>query len=370
MMRFLAKLIGLILMIAGIIFFFKFIAIWNFFTLEHRPVGWSVPLIVAGVFVLIKLREYRILGWLLIAVGIVIPFTTGIPGTIFRSIIFFPFLLAFGTFTAGYQLLILSKGNTSKSVNFISRKILILLSVTLSIVILLLRILTLPHSLEYAITMGITPAFFSRFSFHIFRVVGQTEIPGYYWDNLVAVTIPAFSLVFILSFFEFKERQDKLPLLINIITIIVFMFMHEYVLLPDFFLNLKARATVVSMVKTDTLLANKTQIREAFTNSQVTDNKFYAIKLPSQYKHLSRGFKDRGEIEVITDREDKVKMIVFYTSTGKSRGQTDYTAFIYSSADNPRLYKELFGVGGCDYLIILDAKKLTNNWFWVDLYND
>ena len=135
--------------------------------------------------------------------------------------------------------------------------------------------------------------------------------------------------------------------------------MHEYILLPDFYFNLKARATVVSMVKSDALIANKTQIREAFTNSPVTDNKFYAIELPSQYRHLSRGFKDRREIEVVTDREDKVKMIVFYTSTGQSRGQTDYTAFIYSSAENPRLRKELFGVGGCDYLMILDGELPT-----------
>jgi hypothetical protein len=101
MLDFLARLIGLGLMIGGIGFLASSVVLGTF-TLAYLPASGSVLLCIAGILTLTKLPEYRSWGWILITVGVVISFVSG--GIIVTSTSLLSFLLAFSSLSVGYQL--------------------------------------------------------------------------------------------------------------------------------------------------------------------------------------------------------------------------------------------------------------------------
>ncbi|MBW4555008.1 MAG: hypothetical protein KME59_03545 [Trichormus sp. ATA11-4-KO1] len=105
--RLLTKLIGLILLFIGIYFFTQnIIFVSGYYSLFYRrlPATVSVLAIMAGVFTLLFFRkETSNLGWILLAIGIVLVFLSG--GVIFRSTSLWNLLVAFAALISGYKLL-------------------------------------------------------------------------------------------------------------------------------------------------------------------------------------------------------------------------------------------------------------------------
>lgn len=99
-----SKLVGLVLMIAGIVIFAANTQIGIFVRIP------SILLLITGVVVLIWRREYRTIGWILIGLGIAVMLFTG---NVFASINLLAILASCALFAAGYQLF-----NTGKVLNY------------------------------------------------------------------------------------------------------------------------------------------------------------------------------------------------------------------------------------------------------------
>ncbi len=107
MMRLLIKLIGLCLLFTGLYFFGQNIIFASgYYSYFYRsvPATGSVLAIMAGVLTLIFYRrETGKLGWILLAIGIVLGLFSG--GVILRPTSLWNFVIAFTAFAAGYKLL-------------------------------------------------------------------------------------------------------------------------------------------------------------------------------------------------------------------------------------------------------------------------
>jgi hypothetical protein len=106
-MRFLIKLIGVCLLFTGLYFFGQNIIFASrYYSYFYRsiPATASVVAIMAGVLTLTFFRrETGNLGWIFLAIGIVLVFLSG--GVILRPISLWNFLVAFTACAAGYKLL-------------------------------------------------------------------------------------------------------------------------------------------------------------------------------------------------------------------------------------------------------------------------
>lgn len=107
MIRLLIKLIGLGLLFTGLYFFGQNIIFASgYYSYFYRsvPATGSVLAIMAGVLTLIFYRrETGKLGWILLAIGIVLGLFSG--GVILRPTSLWNFVVAFTAFAAGYKLL-------------------------------------------------------------------------------------------------------------------------------------------------------------------------------------------------------------------------------------------------------------------------
>jgi hypothetical protein len=64
-------------------------------------------------------------------------------------------------------------------------------------------------------------------------------------------------------------------------------------------------------------------------------------------------------------------MVVFFNTFGAFENQPIYTAFVYKAKSDSLSQQDLFGVANLNFYIwLLEAKKIKDNWFWVDLFED
>ncbi|MBD1923630.1 hypothetical protein H6F77_21510 [Microcoleus sp. FACHB-831] len=190
--------------------------------------------------------------------------------------------------------------------------------------------------------------------------------------NLVLLILAFFlftSLVVIWSSLYFLNKHRRhlskaIPILtINLLTLGIILSINDFIVLPDFFLNLKDRQAAVEL-----LLTNYSRDNEV---SGIKMGYFpyfrgVEIELPPQYSHLSQGFNINGGVAVNLDESGKAKMIIFTNYIGRRK----YSAFIYTTeAVNEIWGPELRGLADISepYVWILETKKLTNHWFWVDV---
>lgn len=104
--RLLSKIIGLVLLVAGIYFLSRNI----FFSTHSRyfwrslPAAGSVLCLISGVISLVYFRRQSApLGWVLLGVGIVLVFLSG--GVVLHATSLWNFLVAFASMTMGFKLL-------------------------------------------------------------------------------------------------------------------------------------------------------------------------------------------------------------------------------------------------------------------------
>jgi hypothetical protein len=193
-------------------------------------------------------------------------------------------------------------------------------------------------------------------------------------ENIIILLLPSIilafffftSLVVIWSslYFLNKHRRHSskaIPILvINLLTLRIILSPNDFIVLPDFFLNLKDRQAAVELVLTSSSRDNKLSgIRMGYFPG-------VEIELPPQYSHLSQGFNIKGGVAVNLDGSGKAKMIIFTNYIGSKK----YSAFIYTTETVNKIWgMELRGLADISntYVWILETKKLTNHWFWVDV---
>ena len=236
------------------------------------------------------------------------------------------------------------------------------LSLGISAFVLWLRISYLPHSLMYIIIYAISPIF------AIVPLPGLLSIPIIF---LVFLGLIVYSYSYGLKALNQYKYKSFLPLAINLFTVIVLLFMQYVVVLPDFYANLKERKAIVAQITSGQLVPKDSQIIEV---PLVPDHpyKIYNLTLPSKYTHLSKGRKSDGEINILVDKKtSQPEMVVFFNSFDSLEGEPNYTAFVYSAEANSISQQDLLGVANLNLGIwLLESKKIKQNWFWVDLFED
>lgn len=234
------------------------------------------------------------------------------------------------------------------------------LSLGVSACVLWLRISSLPHSLMYII---LDNSIFSIISIPFFI---SFPIIFLFFFGLIIYSLSH-------GFRAFKQYKYKafLPLAINLFTVLVLLFMQYVVVLPDFYANLKEREAVVAQITSRQLVPQESQRIEV---PMIPDQpyKIYNLTLPSKYTHLSKGRKSDGEINILVDKKtNQPEMVVFFNSFGTFERQPIYTAFVYKATSNLLSQQDLFGVANLNFGIwLLESKKIKQNWFWVDLFED
>jgi hypothetical protein len=235
------------------------------------------------------------------------------------------------------------------------------LSLAISACVTCLRIFFLPHSLMYFCLAIILPIIkWNNFPFFpIFPII-----------LLFFLGLILYSLFY--GFRAFNQYKYKAFLLlgINLFTVIVLLFMQYVVVLPDFYINLKAREAVVAQLTSGQLKPNESQ---RIKIPAIPDHpyKVYNLTLPSHYTYLSKGIKSNGEINVlVNEKTNQPEVVVFFNSFGGIK-RGNYTAFVYKAKSNSIDHQDLFGVASLDFsLWLLESKQIKDNWFWVDAFDD
>ena len=235
--------------------------------------------------------------------------------------------------------------------------ILLNLSLVTSILLLWLRGSFLPHSAQYT------------FLYSIFSLKGNYDIlsnKGIYFLLLGTffLILSLLSVQYFLKGFKRYKYKALLPLLINIFTIIILVIMHNLVVLQDYYSHLGEREAIVTMIKSGTLKTDESQRIIWLDNISKVLHKIYKVQLPSQYSHLSQGGAKGGEINIITNKNNQTKMIMFFPSIG----EFNYTAWVYKINTSTPIENYLFGAGNLkSYARLLEAKQINDNWSWVDV---
>ncbi len=238
--------------------------------------------------------------------------------------------------------------------------ILLNLSLVTCVLLLLLRGLFLPHSSQYTFL----------YCFNSLKLNYTTFIDKGFHFLLVFLL---FLILFMLSFrsaleelYRHKRYKSKaiLPLLVNFFTIVVLLTIHNGVVLQNFYSHLGERGSIVKMIESGTLKPNDSQQMKWLDNINNVLHKVYEFPLPSQYTHLSQGGNKGGEINIVTNKQNRNKVIVFFTSLD----QHNYTALLYKLNPTTPIENYLFGVGDIKSDIsILESKKINDNWSWIDV---
>lgn len=150
--------------------------------------------------------------------------------------------------------------------------------------------------------------------------------------------------------------------------------MQYFVVLPNFYANLKEREAVVTQISTGLLTPKESQRLEIKMLPKYPYKvynhpyKVYSLTLPSKYTHLSKGKEVDGKINIVVDKKtSQPELVVFFNTFDSST----YTAFVYKTNTKPVSQKDLIGVGNINMGIwLLESKKIKENWFWVDLFED
>jgi hypothetical protein len=236
------------------------------------------------------------------------------------------------------------------------------LSLGISACVFWLRVSCLPHSFMYLILSDIAPIFY------IFKLPGFFSLRVIF---LVFLGLIVYSLFHGFRAFNQYKYKAFLPLVINLFTVIVLLYMQYIVVLPDFYANLKEREAVVAQITSGQLTPKESERIEVplLPNHHY---KIYNLTLPSKYTHLSKGRKADGEINIVVDdKTNRPEMIVFFNGFGSFKDQPIYTAFVYKANTNPISERDLFGVANLNFYVwLLESQKIKDNWFWVDLFED
>ncbi len=231
------------------------------------------------------------------------------------------------------------------------------LSLLTSVLLLLLRVSFLPHSTQYIFlhslnSLKLSPLTLIHKEFYFLVLC------------LIFLSLLFLSLEFLLKEFKRYKYKASLPLIINLCTIILFLFIQDIVISQDFNSNLEARKAVVTMIKSGSLQQNESQRVARLDNLNRVLHKVYKLELPTQYSHVSQSRNKPGQINLITNRNNENKMIVFFTSMS----DFNYTAWVYKMNANIPIENYLFGVGDLkSYAWLLDTKQVNDNWSWVDV---
>lgn len=228
-----------------------------------------------------------------------------------------------------------------------------------------LRISDLPHSLIYTIAKR----YFFKYSLASFsRII---SIPILF---LFSLGLIGYFLLHGLGAFKQYKYKAFLPLAINLFTVIMLLFMHYAVVLPDFYANLKEREAVVAQIISGQLTPKESQRIDV---SLIPDHpyKIYNLTLSSKYTHLSKGrgadgkINIPGEINILVDEKtSQLEMVVFFNGFNDRGGELSaYTAFVYKVKTNSISERDLFGVSNRYDMWLLESKQIKDNWFWVDL---
>ncbi|MBP9718100.1 hypothetical protein KBD59_02270 [Candidatus Gracilibacteria bacterium] len=155
---------------------------------------------------------------------------------------------------------------------------------------------------------------------------------------IVFVIALIWSLIFCLMEFKRQKKIALLPVLINIATLIIVLFVPftAITLKINFYLNLDRREEVVEMIKNG-----------AITPTSPSND---SIALPGKYKYLSSGGGD-----VIVENNGIEPNVFFFTY----RGVIDnFAGFAFQSGDSePQKYDF-----GCEYV---ELQKIKDHWFWM-----
>jgi hypothetical protein len=238
--------------------------------------------------------------------------------------------------------------------------ILLNLSLVTCVLLLLLRGLFLPHSAQYTFL----------YSLNSLKLNYTTFIDKGFHFLLVFII---FLILFMLSFrsaleeaYRYKRYKSKaiLPLLVNLFTIIVLLTIHNSVVLQNFYSQVGERDSIVKMIESGTLKPNDSQQMKWLDNINNILHKVYEFQLPSQYTYLSQGGNNGGKINIVTNKQNRNKVIVFFTSFDNQ----NYTALLYKPNPTTPIENYIFGVGNIKSDVsILEIKKINDNWSWVDV---
>ncbi|MDF5726545.1 MAG: hypothetical protein PUP92_00530 [Rhizonema sp. PD38] len=242
----------------------------------------------------------------------------------------------------------------------IQQTILLNLSLATGVLLLILRGLFLPHSAQYTLL----------YSLNSLKLNYTTFIDkGFYF--LLALIF--FLILLMLSFRYALEELSRskrfkykaiLPFLVNIFTVALLLVIHNIVVLHNFYSHAGERGSIVKMIESGILKPNDSQQMKWLDNINNVLHKIYEFQLPSQYTELSESGTKRGEINIVTNKDNMNKVIVFFTS----REQQNYTALLYKLNYSTPIENYLFGVGNIKSDIsILEIKQINDNWSWVDV---
>jgi hypothetical protein len=245
--------------------------------------------------------------------------------------------------------------------SFRKQRLLILyLSLIASILLLLLRNFFLPHSFNFTLL-------YSFLSISLKHNIFTDSTVYFLLLSLFSIILSLFSIHHFLKFFERYQYKAMVPLLINIFTLISLWGAHYPILFHDFYSHFREREAVVAMIKSGELQPNESQ--KIKLDNHILYN-IYQMQLPPQYAYLSRGEKS-GEINLVTDKDNNAKILVFFTKRGRFKGEPNYTALMYKLDKNISISHHIFGVGNLTYYVwLLDSVKINENWFWVDVIED
>jgi hypothetical protein len=233
-------------------------------------------------------------------------------------------------------------------------------SLFISILLLIVRSLFLPHSLNYTLLYSLLSISFKHSLF----------TPTVYFLCLLIlfIIISIFSVQYFLQNFQRNQYKSIVLLLITLLTFISLWFAQYPIILPDFYSHLREREAVVAMIKSGDLQPNESQRIKLDKHILY---KVYQMQLPPQYAHVSKSGERGGEINIVADKDNKAKIIVFFTSVGKFKGEPNYTAWMYRLDTGTSIEKHIFGVRNLTYFVwLLDSFKINQNWIWVDVIED
>lgn len=270
-----------------------------------------------------------------------------------------------------------------------SRPLVLYLSFGIGVVILFLRILTLPRSSWAVCFWEVVPAVRYSVGF-IFGIgtLGQGMGNQIYRELFVATIAVLFLVILLWSLLYGLVRYRRvrarafIPLGVGLLNLLLFLFLHRIVVLPDFWLHQSDRQAVVSTIETapNSLTVKNNRTVDIFHAGKLPKHQISTVSLPAQYQSLSAGFYlkgtgrpdiNPGDVEVVRREDGTVRAIVFFRSSSSASIGPIYTAFVYKPEGNPVVIEDLFGVAGLTFYLGIDAmKQLQPRWYWVDVSED
>jgi hypothetical protein len=270
-----------------------------------------------------------------------------------------------------------------------SRPLVLYLSFGIGILVLFLRILTLPRSSWAILIWEVVPALMYSVSFLSgIGTLSQGMGNQIYREIFIAAIAVLFLAILLwsLRYGLVRYRQSRsrafIPLGMGLLNLLLFISLHQIVVLPDFLLHQSDRQAAISWLEAEpdsgTMKNNRTV--DVFHSGKLPKHQIATVSLPAQYQDLSAGFYlkgngrpdiNPGDVEVVRRENGSVRAIIFFRSSGLAAIGPVYTAFVYKPEDSPVVVEDLFDVAGLTFYLGIDAmKKLQPHWYWVDVSED